>query len=260
MQQLAPVGGAFAGRGRGGVIGAEDRDADLVENIHPHQHQARDQRAREKVADRDDIGRENPLRALGFLIGIGDLVAEQDQHDGGRNDLAQRARGGDRAGGELGRIATFEHGRQGQQAHRHHGGADNAGRGRQQRADNDDGYAQPAAHGAKQGPHRFEQFLGNARFLQHHAHEDEERNGDEDGAIDLHQIAVNALREGAQMHRVKQVQRQAEQGKAERDTGQGEGNRIAAQQGGKSDQEHQEGQEFDDEAHLRAPRHWHWPA
>ena len=56
---------------------------------------------------------------LGALVGIAELVAEQHQHDRRRDDLAQRARCGDRAVSSR-VVAGTQHHRQRDQAHRHH--------------------------------------------------------------------------------------------------------------------------------------------
>ena len=173
-------------------------------------------------------GEKNALGALGLLVGVGDLVAQQHQHDGGRDDLSQRARRCDRAGCQARIIAALEHGRQGEQAHGDDGGADNAGRSGQQGAHDHNGNAQAAAHRSEECTHGLEQFFGDLGLFQHHAHEDEERDGHQDRPVHLHQIAVDALREGAEMDGVELAQGDADQGEGQRHASQGEGHRIAA--------------------------------
>ncbi len=72
-----------------------------------------------------------------------------------------------------------QHRRQGHQPHGDDGGADDAGRRGKKRADEEDREAEPAAHGAEQAGAGVDQFLRDARALQHHAHQHEERDGDQ---------------------------------------------------------------------------------
>ncbi len=119
------------GRGFGGAQGGE---GDLIDQIHAHQHQAGQQRAGEKIIHRYGVGGVVAHGILGVLEGHGELIAQKHQDDGGRDDLAQGARGADGAAGEGDVVSAPQHGGQRQQAHCHHGGADNAGGGGQQRA------------------------------------------------------------------------------------------------------------------------------
>src|SRR3546814_10232729 len=70
-----------------------------------------------------------------------------------------------------------------------------AGGGGEQRADQDDRHAETAAQAAEQPAHGLQQLLGDAAVLQHHAHEDEQRNGDQDVVGD---DAEDALAERAE--------------------------------------------------------------
>ena len=155
------------------------RHGDEEREIKPDQQQAGQERAGEQVAHRHDIGRELALRELRRLIGVVELVAEQHQHGRGRNDLRQRRGGRHRAGGKPRIVAVPQHGRQHDQADGDGGRADHAGAGREQRADDDDGKAEAAAQAAEQPAHALEQLLGDLRLLQHHAHEDEHRDGEQ---------------------------------------------------------------------------------
>src|SRR3990167_7282637 len=171
-----PEGGRFGGGGVTGedrteyradqqqcrqLLRLEDRHADDVEDIQADQQQAGQQRADEQVADRDGFRREDTHLQLRLLVGAGHHVTEQDQHDRRRNDLPQGAGGGQGAGGD-GRIVTApQHGRQGQQAHGHHRGADDAGTGGEQRTDHAYGNRQAAAQGAEQPRHGFQQVFGD---------------------------------------------------------------------------------------------------
>ena len=81
-----------------------------------------------------------------------ELVAEHHQHDARRDDLPERAGGGDHAGRELGRVAVAQHHRQRDEAHRDHRGAHHAGGGGEQRADEDHGEPEPAAQRPEERP------------------------------------------------------------------------------------------------------------
>ncbi len=130
-----------------------------VAEIEAGQHQARHDRAVIHVADR-----------------AAELVGEHDQHQRRRDDLRQRARGGDDAGGDAPVVAVAQHDRQRDQAHGDDRGGDDAGRRGQQRADQDDRIGEAAAHRAEQLPDRVEQVLGHAGSLEDQPHEGEERN------------------------------------------------------------------------------------
>ena len=135
---------------------AEDQDINAVD---AGQHQARDHRGGEQRADRliEDVG-------------------EQDQDQARRDDLAERAGGADDAAGQPLVVAAPQHAGQRQQAERHHGGADDAGGRAHQHADQDDADAEPAAQRAGGVADHVHQVLGQPGSLQHHAHEDEQRD------------------------------------------------------------------------------------
>ena len=144
--------------------------------IERDQRKAGQQRAGEQIADGDGSRREVSLRELRRLVRVAELVAEQHQHGGGRENLRQRRGGGDGAGGKPRVVAEAQHRRQRDQAHGHRGGADDAFRGSKQRAHHDYRDAEPAAQRTEQPAHGLEQFLGDARALEHDAHEDEHRD------------------------------------------------------------------------------------
>ena len=128
----------FVARDRRRGFGPEPRDEHLVEDIHADQGEAGEQRAREQVADRHGVRGEIAELALRFLVGVRNLVAQHDEDERGRDDLAERAGGADRPAGERGAVAAPEHGRQREQPHGHDRRADDAGRGGEQRADHAD--------------------------------------------------------------------------------------------------------------------------
>ena len=133
-------------------VDAEDR----------RQHEAGDQRGREQRADR-----------------LAEDVGQQDQDGAGRDDLAERARRADRAARGRQVIAAPHQGRQRDEAERDDGGADDAGGGAHQHADQDDADAHAAAQTAGQMADDVHQVVGDLGFLQHHAHEHEQRDGDQ---------------------------------------------------------------------------------
>ncbi len=99
---------------------------------------------------------------LRLLIGVGQHVTEQHQNDRRRNNLPEGAGCRQRAGSQRRVVAAAQHGRQRQQAEGDHGGADNAGTRRQQRADDANRERQPAAQTTEQSRHGVEQILGDA--------------------------------------------------------------------------------------------------
>ena len=118
--------GIFIDADRRARLGPEEGDRCDVEEIEDDQQDAGDERAGEQVTDRDDAGPGTDLQA-GLAGGVRDGIGQKDQHDRGRDDLAERAGGGDRAGGKFRVIALAQHGRQGDQCHGDDRGADNAG-------------------------------------------------------------------------------------------------------------------------------------
>jgi hypothetical protein len=157
-------------------------------------------------------------------LGVGALqdVAEEHERDRGRDDLAERAGGTDRAGGELGVVAGLEHGRQREEAHGDDGGADDAGRGGEQRADDGDRDGEAAPDPGEQHAHGLQELIGDAGPLQHHPHEDEER--DRDQHLVDHGAEV-ARRQPAEEAEVEDAEPPADAGEDERRAGEREGDR-----------------------------------
>ena len=148
----------------------------MPEDVEQHQREARNQGADEEVGNGNRIRGEVSCCQLGLLISGGDLVAEQDQHDRRWDDLAECAGRANRAAGDRRRIAAAQHGRQGQQPHGHHGGADDTGRSGEQGTDDGDRDAEAAAHAAHYQRHGLQQLFRQSRSLEHHPHEDEQRH------------------------------------------------------------------------------------
>jgi hypothetical protein len=83
------------------------------------------------------------------------------------------------------RIVVAHHHRQRDQAHRHHGSAEDACGRSKQRAHEHDRNAQTAGDRTKQLRHRDKQVFSDLRALQHDAHEHEQRNGYERISLNL---------------------------------------------------------------------------
>ena len=168
----------------------KDQDVDHVE---ADKHQPRHYGAQEHFAGtcRTDVkdarhlqfaGRileQRLARGSGLIDGAGQLVGQDDQNDRRRDDLPECAGCGDRTGCQLLGIVVAQHGRQRDQTHRDDRGTDDAGGGGEQRAHKHHRYAEATRDRAEQLRHGDQQILGDFRPLQHDAHEDEQRNGDQ---------------------------------------------------------------------------------
>ena len=133
-------------------------------------------------------------------------------------------------------VAAAQQRRQRQQAERHHRGADDAGGGAHEHADDDDADAEPAAQVSGRVRDHFHQVFGELGFLQHHAHEDEQRHGD--------QRVVCHHAEDAAGQQIEQ--QRAEADIAEHQTGrrQRQRDRNARQQQDEESDQHQDGENF----------------
>jgi hypothetical protein len=151
------------------------------------------------------------------------------------------AGGGEGAGSDRRVVAATQHRRQCQQAHGDHGGADDTGAGRKQRADHADRNRQAATHGAEQPRHRFQQVFGDARFLQHHPHEDEQR-------YRQHRLVVHdaedAVRQRVQITHVERAGDHADAGEQECHAAKGEGDRVPGHQSEADADEQQDGHDL----------------
>ena len=99
-------------------------------------------------------------------------------------------------------VAAPQQGRQREQAERDDGGADDAGGRAHQHADQDDADAHAAAQAAGEMADHVHQVFGELGFLQHHAHEDEQRDGE--------QRVVGRHAEDARRQQVEQQRAEAE--------------------------------------------------
>ena len=139
----------------------EEAEADYIEDIETHQHETGQERAHKEVADRHGDRGEIAHFELGLLMSRRDDVAEDDEHNTGRDDLAERPRGADDAGGNRWGVRALEHGRQRNKPHGDDRRADDAGGSRQQPPDEAHRNPQPPAQAAAELRHGFEQVLGD---------------------------------------------------------------------------------------------------
>src|SRR5690606_17710816 len=93
------------------------------------------QGADEQVGHRNAVRAENPLLQLSLLVGAGQDIAQNDEGGRGWSNLPQGSGGTNRTAGQRRAVAIAQHGGQGNQPHGYHGGADNAGAGSHQHAD-----------------------------------------------------------------------------------------------------------------------------
>src|SRR5690606_14528953 len=134
---------------------------------------------KEDIRERD-AGQDQPGDHRGGKDGahrFGHDVGQQYQDEARRYDLAEGARAADDAASQRLAVIALEKDRQRQQTERDNGGPDDAGRGAHQHANQNDGKSHSAWKGATQESDDVEQIFGQARSLQHYAHEHEERHG-----------------------------------------------------------------------------------
>ena len=153
---------AFFLRHRRHQVRAHHAEDEEIDDVDTGQHQARDHGRREQRPDR-------------FIENVG----EQDENEARRDNLAERARGADHSAGEALVVAAPQQRRQGEQAERHHGRADDASGRAHQHADHDDADAEPAAQVAGGVRDHLHQIFGQPRLFEHHAHEHEQWHGDQ---------------------------------------------------------------------------------
>jgi hypothetical protein len=233
------------GDGRGGTgFRVEDRLDDHPAEIERDEQEPGEQRPREEIAHGDRCGSEVALGHLHLGVDARQHVAHEDQHRGRRDDLTERARRADDAGGELGVVAGAHHGRKRDQAHGDDRRADHARRGRKQGADDDDGDSETAAQVSEELAHRQEQLLGDLGPLEHHAHEDEERHRDQH--LVGHEADV-APCQRTEIGGVEHTQPHAGQPEHQRHAGEGEGHREAQHEEADDAEEHQPGEDLAEE-------------
>ena len=157
----------------------QERRNHQVADIQQYQHEPGYERTGKQIAHRHGLRRKNPHGQLRLLVSRRQYVAEHDEHDRGRDDLSERARSANGAGRDFRRVAAAQHGRQGQEPHRHDRRSDYARAGSQQHAHQRDGDTETAAQAAEQTRQRIEELLGNACAFERYPHEDEQRHGNQ---------------------------------------------------------------------------------
>jgi len=189
------------------MMGPEQGVTQDKRHVESHQHQTRNEGAEEhfsgtrggnvklgghgKLARRDLV--ERLAGGAGLIRRTGQLVGEDDEDDGGRDDLAECSGSGNGSGRQGMRVVVAQHHRERNQAHRHDRCPDNARGCGQQGTDKNHGNAESSGNRTKELGHRHQQVFRDAGALEHDAHEDEEGNGDEGVAFDL---PVNAPQVG----------------------------------------------------------------
>ena len=161
--------------------------------------------------------------------------SHHDQHHRRRDEDAERAAGGDGAGGELGVVARLDHDRRGHDAEHGHRRADDAGRHGEHRGRQDHHQIERAAHRREQQAEGREQPLHQARLLGDEAHEDEERHRRQQ--LLLHHA------DGLEVGEVEDRRTHAEVAERERQEQQREGDRHADEDRSEQHEEHHKADE-----------------
>ena len=156
-----------------------------------------------------------------------ELVAQHDQHQGGRDQLGDGARGGDHARGHPLVVVVADHDGQAEQPHGDDRGGHGAGDGAEQGAHQDHGIGEPAAHRAEELARPFQQILRQAAALQYGAHEGEEGDGQQQV---VGHDAEDALRQGLEQGHGEIAMLDGDGREEQADGGQREGHGKADQQ------------------------------
>jgi hypothetical protein len=164
----------------------------------------------------DDAGDEQLADRL-----LGDDAVD-DQRQRGRDEDAQRAAGGDEAGGQFLRVAALPHLRDAHAAHGGAGGRAGAAHGGEHRAAEDVGHAEAAGQLVEPAMRRLVEVRRRPRLADRRAHQDEQRDGEQGEVV---QLAVERLGDVLQVAR-----RHEEEHEAERHAAQREGDRHAGEQ------------------------------
>ena len=161
----------------------DHRPADDVDEVEERQEEAREHRRRVQLDDR--------------LPGNSRV---DDDHHRWRDQDAERAAGRDDAGGELDVVAGAQHRVEGDDAHQHDDGADQAARDSPERADDQGRHRERSRHAAECKLDRIEHLVDQRATLHHVAHQHEQRDRDQDvvghraiGALN-HQVEDAVLR------------------------------------------------------------------
>ncbi|MCE3247753.1 MAG: hypothetical protein K0R41_1578 [Geminicoccaceae bacterium] len=192
-----------------------------VSDVEEGQDQPRQERGREQLDDRDADDR-----------------AHHHEHHARRDQDAERAASGDRTGRHLRVVAGADHRRRRHHAHHRHRGADDAGRGREDRRGQQHAQIERAAKRGEDQLERLEQPLHQPSLLEQVPHEDEQRHRRE--RLLLHQA------DGLEDHKVEDRVAEADVAEHDRQHDQREGDRKADENPG------QQRAEQDQAEHLAA--------
>ena len=165
----------------------QHREAERIRSVKPRQENPRQQRRLEQRTDRENrrftqigqrIGTARKLRPrlLPGRIEIAHQRSQKNDHNRGRNDLPQGARGRNHARGQFGRVVVAQHRRQRQKPHRHHGCADDPGRGGQEGTHDHNRHRQTARQRAKDARHAGQKVFGDFGPFERDAHQNEHQN------------------------------------------------------------------------------------
>ena len=115
----------------------------------------------------------------GFLarsIEVTHQCAQKNNHDRGRDNLAQSARGRNHTRCQFGRVVVAQHCWQRQEAHGHHSRPNDPRGGRKERTHNHDGHRQATGQRAKDARHSCQQVIGDLRPLKRDPHQNKHQN------------------------------------------------------------------------------------
>ncbi|OIQ73259.1 hypothetical protein GALL_451070 [mine drainage metagenome] len=219
--------GACFRRQGGRPLRPDQGDADDVDEIERGQGETRNERTLVHIAH-----------------AAAELVGHDDEHQRGRDDLRQRARGSDHPRGHPPVIAVAQHDGQRDQSHGNDRRRDHAGGCRQHGTDQHHGDRQSAADGAEQLADGFQQIFGHAAAFQQQAHEGEERDGQQ--GVVLHD-ADDAQRNGFEQRLRHQAEFHADEAEQQAAGGQAERHRKADQEEHHQHPEHDGGDIRDEE-------------
>jgi len=234
---------------RRAALGRSPRCPGDIGQIEDKQHADRADGAEIDVLDGQRLGDKRAARELRLDGGALHCAAEQDQHDRGRQDGAERPGGADDPGGERPVISRLQHRRQRQEPDGQNRGAHRAGGRRQQHGDDEGGDAEPAGTLAEQRAQAFQQIRGEGRALQDDAEIKEQRHRLQQ--VVFHQTG-EAERQRRQQPELEQAEEAADKGESDRRADQGEGDRKAEHQ------QQEDRAEHGDAHHLRHDKAGHF--
>ena len=144
-----------------GISSIKERQEDTWQNRGLEQGAHRKNRRLAQIGQRIGAARHLGAGFLACSIKVTHQCAQQNNHDRGRDDLAQSARGRNHTGCQFGRVVVAQHGWQGQEAHGHHSRPNDPRGGRKKRTHNHDRYRQTTGQRAKDARHGCQQVIGD---------------------------------------------------------------------------------------------------